>query len=40
MRGKLEKQVYFAVAGLLNVEVDLLFFDYPADQVRDVALAA
>jgi Transposase DDE domain len=27
VRGKLEKQVYFAVAGLLNVEVDLLFFD-------------
>jgi hypothetical protein len=27
VRGELEKQVYFAVAGLLNLEVDLLFFD-------------
>jgi len=30
VRGELEKQVYFAVAGLLDLEVDLLFFDYPA----------
>ena len=27
VRGELEKQVYLAVAGLLNLEVDLLFFD-------------
>ena len=27
VRGELEKQVYFAVAGLLDLEVDLLFFD-------------
>jgi len=27
MRGEVEKQVYFAVADLLNLEVDLLFFD-------------
>jgi hypothetical protein len=25
--GELEKQVYFQIAGLLNLEVDLLFFD-------------
>jgi hypothetical protein len=35
VRGELEKQVYFAVADLLNLEVDLLFFDYPADGERD-----
>src|SRR5258708_7812061 len=27
VRGELEKQVYYAVADLLNLEVDLLFFD-------------
>jgi Transposase DDE domain len=27
VRGELEKQVYFAVADLLNLQVDLLFFD-------------
>jgi hypothetical protein len=27
VRGELEKQVYFSVAGLLSLEVDLLFFD-------------
>ena len=27
VRGELEKQVYFAAANLLNLEVDLLFFD-------------
>jgi hypothetical protein len=27
VRGELEKQVYFSVADLLNLEVDLLFFD-------------
>ncbi len=40
VRGDLERQVYFQVADLLNLEVDLLFFDYPANQVRDLALAA
>ena len=40
VRAELEKQVYAQVADLLDLEVDLLFFDYPADQVRDVALAA
>ena len=34
------KQVYYQVADLLNLEVDLLFFDYPANRVRDLALAA
>ena len=34
------EQVYFQVTDLLNLEVDLLFFDYPANQVRDLALAA
>jgi hypothetical protein len=32
--------VYFQVADLLNLQVDLLFFDYPANKVRDLALAA
>ena len=27
VRGELEKQVYFQVADLLNLQVDLLFFD-------------
>jgi hypothetical protein len=27
----LAEQVYWAVADLLNLEVDLLFFDYPAN---------
>jgi len=40
VRGDLEKQVFDHVADLLNLEVDLLFFDYPANQVRDLALAA
>ena len=34
------EQAYFQVTDLLNLEVDLLFFDYPANQVRDLALAA
>jgi hypothetical protein len=37
---ELEKQVFGEVANLLNLEVDLLFFDYPANQVRNLALAA
>ena len=40
VRGDLEKQVFDQVADLLNLEVDLLFFDYPADRVRGLALAA
>jgi len=40
VRGELEKQVYVQVAGLLDLEVDLLFFDYPVNQVRNLALAA
>jgi hypothetical protein len=40
VRGELEKQVYFQVADLLNLHVDLIFFDYPANRVRDLALAA
>ena len=40
VRGDLEKQVLHQVADLLNLEVDLLFFDYPANRVRDLVLAA
>ena len=40
VRAELEKQVYVQVADLLDLEVDLLFFDYPANRVRDLALAA
>ncbi len=40
VRGDLEKQVFDQVADLLNLEVDLLFFDYPANRVRGLALAA
>ena len=40
IRAELEKQVYVQVADLLDLEVDLLFFDYPANRVRDLALAA
>jgi hypothetical protein len=32
VRGELEKQVYFQVADLLNLQVDVLFFDYPANR--------
>jgi hypothetical protein len=35
----LQEEVFFAVANLLNLEVDLLFFDYPANR-RLVRLAA
>ena len=34
------KKVYDNLASLLNLEVDLLFFDYPANKVRDLSLAA
>jgi hypothetical protein len=36
----LAEQAYHKVTDLLSLEVDLLFFDYPANQVRDLALAA
>ena len=36
----LAEQAYHQVTDLLNLEVDLLFFDYPANRVRDLALAA
>ncbi len=29
---EVQEAVFFAVADLLNLEVDLLFFDYPADR--------
>ena len=32
VRGRLERQVYDQVADLLDLEVDLLFFDYPANR--------
>ena len=34
------KKVYDSAASLLNLEVDLLFFDYPANRARDLVLAA
>jgi hypothetical protein len=40
IRGDLEKKVFDSLASLLNLEVDVLFFDYPANQVRDLVLAA
>jgi hypothetical protein len=40
VRDAVEKEVFHQVANLLNLEVDLLFFDYPANRVRDLALAA
>ena len=36
---ELERQVFGQVANLLNLEVDLLFFDYPANRRSDFALA-
>jgi len=36
----LAEQAYHQVTDLLNLEVDLLFFDYPANEARDLALAA
>ena len=36
----LAEQAYYQVTDLLNLEVDLLFFDYPANQVQGLALAA
>ena len=40
VRGPLEKQVFSQVATALDLEVDLLFFDYPANKVRNLAMAA
>jgi hypothetical protein len=37
---ELEKQVFWQVATLLDLEVDLLFFDYPANPRSGFALAA
>ncbi len=39
-RASLEAGVFDTVATVLNLEVDLLFFDYPANKVRDLVLAA
>lgn len=36
---KIQEAVFFAVANLLNLEVDLLFFDYPANPRSAYALA-
>nr|WP_220448855.1 hypothetical protein [Nonomuraea mesophila] len=38
--GDLEKQAFDEVANLLNLEVDLLFFDYPANRSSEFALVA
>ena len=35
VRGELEKQVYFQVADLLNLQVDLIFFDTTSHVFRD-----
>jgi hypothetical protein len=40
VRGPLEKRVFDRACEVLGLEVDLLFFDYPAKAVRDLALAA
>jgi hypothetical protein len=40
IRDELEKRVFDSLVTLLNLEVDVLFFDYPANRVRDLALAA
>jgi hypothetical protein len=39
-REHLEAGVFDKVATLLNLEVDLLFFDYPANRSAGFALAA
>ncbi len=39
VKDDLEKQVFDEVANLLNLEVDLLFFDYPANRRSAFALA-
>jgi len=40
IRAPLEQEIFAKVSDLLDLEVDLLFFDYPANRVRDLALAA
>jgi hypothetical protein len=40
VREQVEKEVFAQVANLLNLEVDLLFFDYPANRRSGFALAA
>ncbi len=35
-----ERKVFDSLVTLLNLEVDVLFFDYPANKARDLALAA
>jgi hypothetical protein len=40
IREQLERKVFDNLADLLNLEVDLLFFDYPANRSSDLALAA
>ena len=40
IREQLEEEIFGKVSDLLGLEVDLLFFDYPANQVRGLALAA
>jgi hypothetical protein len=39
VRDHLERAVFSQVANLLNLEVDLLFFDYPANRRSAFALA-
>ena len=40
IREALDKRVFERACELLSLEVDLLFFDYPANKVRDLGLAA
>jgi len=40
VQAKLTRQVYDQLANLLNLEVDLLFLDYPANRRCDFVLAA
>ncbi|MFJ2030152.1 hypothetical protein [Streptosporangium sp. NPDC087985] len=40
VKAELEIEVFRQVATLLNLEVDLLFFDYPANRSSDFVLAA
>jgi hypothetical protein len=39
-QAEIQETVFFAVADLVNLEVDLVFFDYPANVVAGFALAA
>jgi hypothetical protein len=40
IREDLEKKIFDSLVTLLNLEVDVLFFDYPANRSSDFALAA